>query len=87
MPITLSAAFKPYGYKFSDFIKSILPALISLAIAESIAISINTFTEVIDLIKLVLNLFCFSLVYIATYHMLTRKSKTSLPVLINLAKK
>lgn len=87
MPITLSAAFKPYGYKFSDFFKSILPALLSLGVAGFVAVFINAFTEATDLVKLILNLFCFSLLYIVTYHMLTRKTKASLPFLINLAKK
>ncbi len=87
MPITLFAAFKPYGYKFSDFIKSILPALISLAIAGLIAFSIISFTEVADLVKLILNLFSFSLVYIFTYHMLTKKTEVSLKFFIDLIKK
>lgn len=87
MPITLSAAFKPYGYTFSDFMKSILPALISLLISGSLAFSINTFTDVTDLVKFLFSFSCFSLVYIAAYHMLTRKSKNNIPYLINLARK
>lgn len=86
MPITISAAFKPYGYLFLDFIKAILPAFIALIISGTIAAIIIANPGIAYSFKLAYSFICLSLGYLATYHFLTRNSKISLFYLINLAK-
>lgn len=86
MPITLIAAFKPYKYHLFDFIRSILPALISLAIVGLIAYSIISYSYLEMIPKIIFSFLSLSGGYLLVYHLLTRKSKINLNYLINLAR-
>jgi PST family polysaccharide transporter len=86
MPITLTAAFKPYKYRLFDFLKSIMPAFFSLIITGAIAFYITYFTGLDTILKIMLSFISLSMGYIILYHLLTRRSKINLPYLINLAR-
>lgn len=86
MPITIFAAFRPYEYSFLDFMRSILPALISTLIAGAILLLTADYLKINYLLKLLLEFMIFIIIFIGMYHILTRKSKNSLSYLISFTK-
>lgn len=85
MPLTVIVAYRMYGYRFADFIRSVYPSVVAALSASAMFYYVRKYGEFSSSVCLLITgglLFVFT--YLVIYHALTRNSRISLIYFINI---